>query len=86
MAGTAKNLQCGDVSLLYQWLGGLSPVPVGPFELLAVDLAFVSDRTTREHFDGPLMAVAEAVFVFIGVAAVIAYTVALALRFVRVIR
>ena len=50
-----------------------------PFELLAVDLAFVPDRTTREHFDGPLMAVAEAVFVFVGVAAVIAHAVALAL-------
>ena len=66
--------------------GSLSPVSIRLFELPAVDLAFVSDRPTREHFDCPLMAVAETVFVFVGVAAVIPYAVALALRFVRVVR
>ena len=65
---------------------GLSPVPIRLFEFPAVDLAFVSDRTTREHLDCTLMAVAEAIFVFVGVTAVIPYAGALALRFVRVVR
>ena len=58
---------------------GLSPIPIRPFELPAVDLAFVSDRTTGEHFYRPLMAVAEAVFVLVRVTAVITDAVALAL-------
>ena len=46
----------------------------------------MSDRTTREHFDGPFMTVTEAIFVFIGVTAVLTHAVALALRLVCIIR
>ena len=56
------------------------------FELPAVDLAFVSDCATREHFDYTLVTVAKTVFVSVRMPVVITHAEAVAPRFVRIIR